>query len=112
MRNAVLGGLLVAGLWTAAVEIAPGRDPAGGWPHVTEAGPSGLITLMSPAGENRQLLTVVDPRTRAVSVYHVDALNGTLSLKCVRNIHWDLQMVEFNGASPLPREIRSMLEPR
>jgi hypothetical protein len=95
----------------AAVGFAPGRDP-GGLSHVTEAGASGLITLTSPAGENRQLLTVIDPRTRAVSVYHVDALTGTLSLKSVRNIHWDLQMVEFNGVSPLPREIRSMLEPR
>ena len=30
----------------------------------------------------------------------------------VRNIHWDLQMMEFNGVNPLPREIRLQLEQR
>jgi hypothetical protein len=28
----------------------------------------------------------------------------------VRNIHWDLQMMEFNGTRPLPDEVRSILE--
>jgi hypothetical protein len=35
---------------------------------------------------------------------------GDITLKSVRNIHWDLQMVEFNTEAPLPREIRSMLD--
>ena len=30
----------------------------------------------------------------------------------IRNIHYDLKMIEFNGASPLPREIRALLEQR
>ena len=54
-------------------------------------------------------VTVVDPRTRVMSVYHVDAKSGEIVLKSVRNIHWDLQMIEFNAVSPLPREIRSQL---
>jgi hypothetical protein len=30
----------------------------------------------------------------------------------VRNVNFDLQMMEFNGKSPLPNEIRAILEQR
>jgi hypothetical protein len=43
-------------------------------------------------------------------IYHVDPATGVVALKSVRNIQWDLMMDEFNGVSPLPREIRSMLQ--
>ena len=35
-----------------------------------------------------------------------------LETKSVRNIHWDLQMIEFNGTKPLPDEVRSILGER
>jgi len=47
-----------------------------------------------------------------MSVYHIELATGKIALRSVRNIHWDLQMTEFNSADPLPREIRSLLEPR
>ena len=68
--------------------------------------------MATPVGDNRQMLTVVDTRTRVISVYHVDNASGAITLKGVRNIHWDLQMVEYNGVSPLPGELRSMLGQR
>ena len=71
-----------------------------------------LITHATSLGDHRQQLTVIDPRQRAMAVYHVDSATGEITLKSVRNFHWDLQMTEFNSASPLPREIRSMLEQR
>jgi len=76
---------------------------------LVQGGSAGLTTLSSPIGENRQQLTVVDPDMRVISVYHIDA-KGEITLKSVRNIHWDLQMVDFNSSSPLPREIRALLE--
>jgi hypothetical protein len=33
-----------------------------------------------------------------------------VALKSVRSIQYDLMMQEFNGVSPLPREIRAMVE--
>jgi hypothetical protein len=46
-------------------------------------------------------------------VYQVDPRSGAIALKSVRNIHWDLQMDEFNsGGNPSPKEIRSLLEQR
>jgi hypothetical protein len=60
----------------------------------------------------RQQLTIIDPRTRVLGIYHVDTQSGAITLKSVRNISWDLQMVEFNGTNPLPRDVRALLEPR
>jgi hypothetical protein len=68
-----------------------------------------LIALSFDVGNGRQQITLVDPRTRMIGVYHVDPASGELSLKSVRNVHWDLQMDEFNGTTPSPREIRSLL---
>lgn len=70
----------------------------------------GLITLTNPASEGRQQLTVIDQQRMVISVYHLNLTTGEIELKAVRKIEWDLQMVEFNGVSPLPRDIRSMLD--
>ena len=53
---------------------------------------------------------VVDPKSRVMSVYHVDLASGSIHLRCVRNIHWDLQMMDFNGTAPLPQEIRAEIQ--
>jgi hypothetical protein len=73
MRNMVLGVLLIAGLWMAAVGAAPGRERllAGQVAPVSPAAPveaSGrdIITMTTPVGDNRQMLTVVDTRTRVI----------------------------------------------
>jgi hypothetical protein len=75
----------------------------------TERDENGGVLALSTTFEGLQQITIVDPRTRVMSVYHVDAKSGEIVLKSVRNIHWDLQMIEFNATSPLPREIRSQL---
>lgn len=113
MRNALLGAVIIAGLWMASVGIAPGRDRlSAGQTSPVEGFGHELITLTMPAGDNRQMLTVVDPRTQAVCVYHVDVPSGSITLKSARNIHYDLQMMDYNGVSPLPGELRSMLGQR
>jgi hypothetical protein len=76
------------------------RDPAGD-----------LVVFTSPADKNQQLL-VIDTKTRVLAVYHVDTASGAVSLRSVRQFHWDLQLAEYNGVNPLPREIRQMIEQR
>ena len=71
-----------------------------------------LITLTAPLDNTHQQLTVIDPRLQVVGVYHMDLPTGTITLKSVRNIRWDLQIVEFNGTSPLPSQVRSSLDSR
>ena len=71
-----------------------------------------LITVTAPLDATHQQLTVIDPRMQVISVYHMDLPTGAITLKSVRNIRWDLQLVEFNGTSPLPSVIRSQLDSR
>jgi hypothetical protein len=80
-------------------------------PGSVDASPE-LITLTAPIDNVHQQLTVIDPRMQVMSVYHLDLPTGGITLKSVRNIRWDLQIVEFNGISPLPSEIRSRLDSR
>jgi hypothetical protein len=82
-------------------------------PPVTQdrATGSDLIALSCEA-EGRQQVTVIDPKSRVIAVYHVDRATGALSLKSVRNVHWDLLIEDFNSANPTPREIRALTEKR
>jgi len=73
---------------------------------------AGLIALPSVSAEGRQMLTVIDPRTQTLAYYQIDPTRGEILLKGVRNLHWDLQIEEYNGASPLPSEVRSLVEQR
>ena len=117
MKRAVLGALLGAGLVMAAVAAAEQRGeitsqrtmPAAPAPAAVAG--SELIVVPASLGEKGQMLTVVDPRQRVISVYHIDAA-GKIALKSVRNIQWDLQMTYLNNDLPLPQEIRSLLEQR
>lgn len=113
MRLAVTGlclalvVLVVPAIWgwqaTGAVNPGYSSPVQGGAP---------LLTLPMSADAKGQLLSVVDPQQRTMAVYHVDAATGAITLRCVRNLTWDLQMMEFNAKAPLPGEIRSLLEQR
>ena len=112
MRIAVVGAWIVSCLalavLLAAVVPSVGRADRTLAPVVPKG--ASLIALATAAGEGRQQITVVDPETRVLGVYHIDLSSGEIALKSVRNIHWDLQMGEFNSMRPLPLEVRSMLE--
>jgi hypothetical protein len=114
MKAVALWGLLAAGLVTAAVGAMPDRNE--GLAQRSKAdrakADSGLIALSAVVEGKHQQVTVIDPARRVMSVYHIDLASGSVKLCCVRNFHWDLQMLQHNGESPLPREIQSLLEPR
>jgi hypothetical protein len=117
MKLVVLGSLLVIGLVTVAVGVAQQRGDAysqrttAAMPAAAAAN-SEMVVIPTIVGDKSQLLTVVDPRLRVLSVYHIDLATGVITLKSVRNIQWDLQMSYLNNEKPLPQEIRSLLEPR
>jgi hypothetical protein len=102
----VLGTLLVLGLiagrgWSET-------PSAVGSSNVPYQSTSNLITHVPPAEGGPQAIVVVDPATRVLAVYHVDKTTGEIALRSVRNVSWDLQMMEFNSGKPLPQEIRNM----
>jgi hypothetical protein len=114
MRSTVLGTLAGSVLMLVALAALEYRSTVFGQqyePRRQVAGSDQLIALSTPTASG-QLLTVIDPRQRVISVYRVDSATGKIALRSVRNINYDLQMSEFNGENPLPREIRLLLEQR
>ncbi|HEY2882885.1 MAG TPA: hypothetical protein VGJ15_10635 [Pirellulales bacterium] len=107
---AAVGGALAA---IALVSLFGHQTPAFAQRAVPYDSQAELIALpVQVVDATHQQLTLIDPRARVLSIYHVDTQSGAITLKSVRNIYWDLQLVEFNGTNPLPREIRGLLETR
>lgn len=111
MRTAVLVLLVVAAVVFAAWG-APQEREAPSRPNAPQAAAANqdLIAVSAVVGDRLQQVTVIDPKQRVMSVYHIDLVSGKIALRSVRNIHWDLQMTDFNGDAPLPREIQALLE--
>lgn len=111
MRSAVWGSFVGAGLIIALGVCWNSIEPvhaAGN--HAGMAASGELITYTSEIDDHRQQLTVIDPVMKVMTVYHVAKDTGEISLKSARNIRWDLQLEEFNSASPRPREIKVALD--
>ena len=117
MRTAVLGLLVTVGLVVLVAGVCTPRNavfaqfPAGSPPAPGQTDEK-LIAFSAPAGETRQQITLIDPVLRTMSVYHIEKDTGEITLKSVRRFHWDLQMEEYNGVDPTPRDIRSLIEQR
>ena len=117
MRKIVLGLLVGAGFGLAvAATFSPHRAVYAQRPvHLPAANGFGngqLIALHAEGTEGQQQVTLIDPQQRVMSVYHINTGTGSITLRGVRNLRWDLLMEEFNGASPSPQEIRSLIEPK
>ena len=69
-----------------------------------------LVTHAHVLADGTQQLCVLDPRQQVVAIYHIDPAKGGITLRSVRNIYWDLRINHFNGTTPLPEEIRSLIE--
>ena len=111
MRQAAVG-VILGGLGCLLALVVFGQhDPV--WAqtsaHMADGPASGVIAFNTPLGETRQQLTIIDPVRKTLCIYHVETGTGTVTLKSVRNIKWDLHLLEFNGTSPRPQDIRSMV---
>jgi len=128
MRVAFLGLIVVAVLgfsclgssWTKSQVNAqqPGftaytpKTEAQPTPMAVAGAQEGIIAIQMPGTPTHQLMTLVDARRRVMSVYQIDRNSGEIRLKSVRNVDWDLQLDEFNGTNPSPREIQTLLQHR
>ena len=77
MRTAILGALVVAGLVVTAAGVT--ANPGEGFPQPIAQGRSSqaagqLIALSTCVGDKYQQVTVIDPKTEAMSVYPVSTL--------------------------------------
>ncbi|MDX1963799.1 MAG: hypothetical protein SFX18_11635 [Pirellulales bacterium] len=108
MRHTVLGGVLGFALVCLGGALCIPWNVTAQSAHEAQIGCE-LITHTAVT-EKFQLLTVLDPRRRALCVYQVELATGVITLKSARNLTWDMQLLEYNSANPLPREIRTLLE--
>ena len=109
-RIGSVGLLLVSGLILALWAVRTPASAENPTAHFSQVARSGqLIALSSDNPQGPQQITLIDPHSRVMGVYHVDRATGQITLKSVRRVAWDLKMDQFNGASPLPREIQAML---
>jgi hypothetical protein len=117
MKRVILGILLGMGLVMGAVAVAEPRGEYFAQRAALPASPAPmaavgteLIVVPTSLGDKMQMLTVVDPRQRVLSVYHIEMGSGKIALKSVRNIRWDLQINDLNNENPLPQQIQALLE--
>lgn len=112
MQRSLFGALLGASLVIAIAANRGSSETAFAPPADAPArsGSNELITHVSDATSGALIVTVVDPKQRVMAVYHVDRASGEISPKSVRNLTWDLQMIEFNSGNPLPQDIRNGLK--
>lgn len=112
-------GVLHGVLWGdpyGRVGVRPGAAPAASPPSTPSSAQAqaagGMMAFSRVLHDSAEQLTLIDPVTRSVSVYHVEPATGKITLKSVRRLEWDLQLNAFNTADPQPLEVRSMVAPR
>ena len=108
LAGGMLFGLVGLIVWAVGFPEAQAQRPA----TADRAASGDLIALSYDGGEGRQQITVVDPHSRVMAVYHIDRATGGLALKSVRHLTWDLLIEDFNSANPTPREIRALTQQR
>lgn len=98
---------LVAGWWLSAAQGQEGSVPP--LPAQLKAtGPTqGCLQVVSQPGEPIVAI-VYDTENKVLGVYHIDG-DGGITLKGIRPITWDLQMLHYNGKDPLPEDVRNGL---
>ncbi len=117
MRLALIGLTLAAMVavvsWSGGSEQTLRAEPPSADTTSSLGNQSGPVVALSHPLENGDLQVVlIDGERRVMSVYHVTAATGAITLKSVRNVQWDLLMEEYNGTKPYPREIRALLQRR
>jgi len=112
MRHSLVGALLGASLVIAVTAGRSSSEPAYGPPIDVPAHANGseLFTQVTASDGQPLMVTVIDSGQRVMAVYQVDRASGEITPKSVRNITWDLQMIEYNSGKPLPQDIRNGLK--
>ncbi len=110
LRMALVAGVGIAIIFGGAFAQKSSMNFGSGTSAQVTVSPGAMLTAVAAVVEGRhQQVTIVDPVGRSMAVYHIRLDSGQIELKSVRNIHWDLQLVEFNGVRPLPQEIQSVV---
>jgi hypothetical protein len=109
---ALAGWLVAVGDWSDAAGQGPRTSVYANYANAGSFQPSaggGLIAQFATSTAGPHTIAVIDPARQVLAVYHVDAASGAITLKSVRNLSWDLQMIQFNSDGPTPQDVRGGL---
>jgi len=105
---------IVVGLIGAGWGVFAGRteNPS---VHANQAVPqisaaTGLITHVQELEGRHTRVVVIDPQRSVMGVYDIGREDGEIQLRSIRNLNADLQMLEFNSASPSPADIQKSIQ--
>lgn len=104
MRNVVYGAFALVALLVLSDSLSGSYNQS---PSQPAQGPT-MVTRS--VGEKTDQVTILDPDTRTLCVYHVETTTGKITLRSVRKLNWDFQMNAFNTSDPQPLDIRAMLD--
>ena len=107
VAGALLVSLCVAAAWQGLASPVVGQP---GSKAISQPTNSLVVTRIGTGQAGKERLVVVDTVSQTMAVYHIGEAKGEIRLESVRNIRWDLQVQEFNSASPTPEEIRAGLK--
>ena len=110
MREAligILGGVIV----TACVLSASAQHRDVPETHLRGVDNRGekFIALDGLNADGHKMIVVIDDDRETMGSYLINTQTGQITLRCVRNFRWDLQMDEFNGSEPSPQKIQALL---
>ena len=101
------GGVALAAAawcWTASAQQA--STPTG----VPGLASGELVTHFQEQTGGPTVVTVVDPHTHVLAVYHIARDTGAIKLRSVRHFELDLRLEEYNSGDPKPDDVRRMFE--
>jgi hypothetical protein len=110
MREAligILGGVVVTACVLSA--SADHRDSPETHLRGAENRSDRIIALDGPNADGHKMIVVIDDDRQTMGSYLINTQTGQITLRCVRNFRWDLQMDEYNGSEPSPQKIQALL---
>ncbi len=67
------------------------------------------LLISSTDLETGKQITIIDVKSKAISVYLIERGTGKIQFLSARNAHWDFQLDEYNSGNPTPREIQQLI---
>lgn len=99
--------LFLSGYFGSQLTITPAQATA---LDTTTSNTNNSPLLMSASDlETGKQITIIDVKSKAISVYLIERSTGKIQLLSTRNAHWDFQLDEYNSGNPTPREIKTLI---
>ena len=105
----LLAALAIAFLiWSGPNQDQPQANAAAAVPM--ELGSGGFVAHVLESEGRPPRVIFIDGQRRVLAVYEIGREKGEVKFVSSRNLSYDLQMMGFNTAKPLPEEIKKQLQ--